>query len=165
MTTFTDAVHMHGPVTIGIGGIVLPSSAVTADAQVAAGANIGGAKTIARQRRVFAQESATTVIDESRVIHVAHAAGTLIAFEAGHVVAAIGGATTTIDLKKNGTTVLTAQIVLDSGDAARVVVAGTLSTTAFVAGDVFEVSFLGATGGGTKGKGAFASLLLDENPV
>jgi hypothetical protein len=79
-----------------------------------------------------------------------------VGFKAGSVTACVGAATITVDLKKNGVSVLTATIVLDNANTARVVEAATITTTAAVAGDVFEVSVAVAAGGGTIGSGVFA---------
>lgn len=165
MVTFTDPVHMVGPVTVGAGGISLPTNTITADGQVQAGANIGGAKTVARMRRGYANESATTAVTETRVIHVSHATGILIGLKCGLIVANVGAATVTFDLKKNGSSILTGVVSFSSADAARAVKDGTLSVTTAVVGDIFEVTITATAGGGTLGKGAFASLLLDEYPT
>ena len=72
---------------------------------------------------------------------VVGATGTLRYFAAGNVSPLTGAATIAVDLKKNGTTVLTGTITLDSGDAAYAVVEGTLDGDEddLVAGDVLTV--------------------------
>ncbi len=143
--------------------IVLPSDCI-GNAQVKSSDPIAADKLQHQHRAVYAQESATPAADEARVIHVVKgAAGTLKTFKAGSVVANIGAATVTVDLKKNGVSVLTAPISLDSGDAAYALVEGTISSAAVAAGDVLEVVIDGTAGGGTLAKGVFCSLDLWED--
>jgi hypothetical protein len=44
----------------------------------------------------------------------------------------------TVDLKKNGTSVLTSVVTITNAQAAYARVAGAIATAAYVAGDVFE---------------------------
>jgi hypothetical protein len=114
-------------------------------------------------RAVYAQASGSVSASEARTVHVVHGAtATLVAFKAGSISACVGAATITVDLKKNGVSVLTATIVLDSANTARVVEAAALTTTSAVAGDVFEVSVTATAGGGTIGNGVFAYAELYE---
>lgn len=105
----------------------------------------------------------TTATTETRVIHVARAAGTIEGFRAGSIAACSGAATITFDLKKNGTTVLSSVITLDNANTARVIEAGTLSGSPTVAaGDVLEVVITATAGGGTLGTGAFCQAIVRE---
>lgn len=158
---FRNNVHVEGKLTCDD---FSPPAGCVGDAGISG--PVTASKLGSRLRKTYAQESATTAAAESRVIHVATAAGTVVGFSAGCVVANIGAAVVTFDLKKNGTTVLTGVITVDNGDAARAVVDGTLSgaAVAYVADDVFEVVIAATAGGGTLGKGAFCQMLCDENP-
>ncbi len=100
---------------------------------------------------------------ERRVVHVARGDGTVEAVRAGVVVACVGDSTITVDVKKNGTSILSATIGLDSGDAAYAKVDGTVSTAAYVAGDVFEVVVTVAAGTGTLGQGLFVDVVFTED--
>jgi hypothetical protein len=71
-----------------------------------------------------------------------------------------GGGSCTIDLKKNGTSVLSGAVTLDSTTAAYALKDGTVTTPAYAAGDVFEVQV--ASPSGTKPKGVFARAVLRE---
>jgi hypothetical protein len=120
-------------------------------------AGIDATKLVHIHRAVYAQPSGSVSAAEAKVVHVVHGAtATLVGFKAGSVTACVGAATITVDLKKNGVSVLTATIVLDNANTARVVEAATITTAAAVAGDVFEVSVAVAAGGGTIGSGVFA---------
>lgn len=144
--------------------LTIPAGTIL-NAAVNTAADIAATKLEHRHKLVYAQESGTNAADESRVLYVCYGAtATVIAFEAGNVVAATGNATCTVDLKKNGSSILSAAISLDSTNAARVVEAGTLSNTALVDGDVLEITIDGTIGTGTLAKGIFASLIVDEKP-
>lgn len=112
------------------------------------------------------QQPNTTATTETRPIHVVRYAGTIMEFVAGTIVACIGAATITIDLKKNGTSVLTTILTLDNANTARVVEAAVLnsSLTAVVASDWLEIVITATAGGGTIGTGLFCEVVIDEDP-
>ena len=110
-----------------------------------------------------ASGSAATAV--TKVLHVATGPGTVTGFKAGPVVAAVGDSTVTVDLKKNGTTVLTGTVQIDSGDAAYASVAGAVVSSGsedYVAGDVFTVVQTVSAGTGTLPQGVFWSATFDE---
>jgi hypothetical protein len=114
--------------------------------------------------RALWQQPNTASTDETRVIHVVHGAtATIQAFKAGSIAAAVGDSTVTVDLKKNGTTCLSAPITLDSANSARVVEAGTLSVTSAIAGDVLEVVIDATEGTGTLPTGVFCYMDIFED--
>lgn len=143
------------------GGLDVPASAV-GETQVAAAAAISASKLQHQYQPVMAQPSATTAFTESRVVHVARGAASVIAFSVGSVVACIGAATITCDLKKNGVSILSATVVLDNANTARVVENGTITSPNLVAGDVLEVTQVSAAGGGTLGTGFFARTIIRD---
>lgn len=160
--TVDGDMHVQGKVTCN--GIVLPADSV-GDAAIPTGANVQAAKLEQRPKITYSQESATTAVAETRVIHVVHGAtGTLRAFRAGSVVANIGGATITVDLKKNGSSILTLPITLDNTKTARQIVTAAIASAGLVVNDVLEISIAVSAGGGTIGKGVFAEVVLDEKP-
>src|SRR4051812_46702505 len=75
--------------------------------------------------------AATQVLHEVRGTNA-----TLRGIRAGSVVACTGNATITVDVKKNGTTILSATIVLDNANTAYISEAGTIPNGTLVAGDV-----------------------------
>ena len=110
-----------------------------ADAQVSATAAIDATKLEHQHNIAYGQANAAAV-DETRVIYVCRGAtGTVMAVKAGSIAAAVGDANCTVDVKKNGTTILTAPITLDSSNAAYTPEAGTVSVSGLVAGDVLTV--------------------------
>lgn len=111
----------------------------------------------------FAQPHGTAAVAERRAIHVAHAPGQVVDITVGVVVANIGGATITIDLRNNDTTILSTPLVLDNTNAAFTSIPGTLSATSLSAGDVLEIVVTVSVGGGTLGQGLFAKLTVRES--
>lgn len=145
--------------------MTVPNGTIT-DAMVNAGADISATKLEHRHQITYAQESATSAADESKVVHTCYGAtGTIIAFKAGSVVAALGDDTCTVNLKKNGTSVLTPTtgISLTSAATAYIVSAGTVGTAGIVAGDVLEVTIDATHGTGTLAKGVFATVVISED--
>lgn len=112
--------------------------------------------------KTYAQPN-TTATTERKTIHTCRGAGTILAFRAGSVVACIGAATISIRLKKNGTNIDTAALVLDSGNTAFIFEnAAGFTSTAVAAGDVLEVDVTATAGGGTLGTGLFCELTTVE---
>jgi len=139
-----------------------PPDASITNASVKAAAGISATKLEHRFQRVLAQAN-TAAADETRVVHVVYGAtGAIVAFSAGSIAKAVGDAITTVDLKVNGSSVLSAVITLDSANTNRVAEAGTVTTPALVAGDVLEVVIDGTIGTGTLPTGVFAQVTLTE---
>ena len=78
--------------------------------------------------------------------------------------AAVGAATVTIDLQKNGVSVLSAVINITSALAANVYIDASITTTTYVADDVFKIVITATAGGGTLPTGLYVQLTTDENP-
>lgn len=112
--------------------------------------------------QVYAQPHGTAAVTERKVNHVARSTGTVEAIEAGIVVAAAGAATVTVDLRKNGTTILSAVITINNTHVAYQEVAGTISSAAYVVGDVFELVVTATAGGGTLPQGLYVDVKYRE---
>lgn len=135
--------------------ITMPVGSVPATA-IPAAANVEASKLEQQLRPPYRQGSAATAADAREVIHVAKGDGSLFDLKAGLVDANVGDSEVDVDLLKNGVSILTAPITLDSGDADYALVAAAIATAAYVAGDVFEISVDATVGTGTLGKGLFA---------
>jgi hypothetical protein len=109
--------------------------------------------------------TAAAVIVPAHVVY--GAAGTIVAFAAGSIAIAVGAATVVVDLLKNGASILSGTITLDSGNTVRVLEAAPgFSSTTLVAGDILEAKIVSATaGGGAIPVGAFFRLVVDEDPA
>ncbi len=154
---YTGAVLFNGTVT-------LPDNTVT-KAKIPASAGVEYTKLQQMPTRTYGQTG--TMVSATIPIHVVYGAtGGVIFIKAGSIVACIGAATCTIDLKKNGTTVLTGVITLNSSNTARVVVSGTLvATPTNVAGDFYELVIVATAGGGTLGTGLGVEVGFYEDPA
>ncbi|TXH48570.1 MAG: hypothetical protein E6Q97_24495 [Desulfurellales bacterium] len=142
--------------------ISYPPGSIQDDA-VAAGADIDAEKLQHFHQPIYGQAN-TAAVDETRILHVAREPGVVEEFVAGSIAKAVGDATCTVDLRKNGTTVLTAVITLDSGNTNRVPEAGTLiADPSYVVGDVFEVVIDGTIGTGTLPTGVFCCAKFRED--
>jgi len=144
--------------------ITQPAESV-GNAAVKSDAGVSATKLEHQHQPAYAQESATTAAAETRVVHVVRGAiGTTVAFEAGCITPCLGNATITVDLLKNGASVLTAAITLDNGQAAYDTVEATIDDDALADDDVLEVDVSVNAGTGTLGEGVFAGLTLREDP-
>ncbi len=159
ISTIDGALRVRGQLTCD--SFVLPAGTIT-DASVAAAAGIVSEKLEQQYLPLFTQPN-TTAAAETRVIHVVRGTtGTIEAFRAGSIAANSGAAVVTVDLKKNGSSVLSSVITLDNANTARVAEDGTISSANVVAGDVLEVVITATAGGGTLATGVFAQACIQE---
>jgi len=161
--------RIEGPLVIA--GRVTPEALDVPDGSVdndgvKSAAGIAASKLEHQHQPCYSQESDTTAADEDCVLHVVYGTtGKVTAFSAGCVVANIGDSQVSVDLHKNGSSMLTAAIVIDSGDAAYAVVDGTVDPAKedVVVDDVLEVVVSAVPGTGTLGKGVFAQAVIEED--
>lgn len=141
-----------------------PASSIT-NAAVIAAAGISSSKLQHRYRPSLSQAHGTAGTTERRVVHqVVGATGTLNSVRAQLSVAPIGAATHVIQVKKNGTDILSTAITLDSGNTAFIDETDTgFTSTALVNGDVLEITVTATAGGGTLGQGLHVMIDLDED--
>lgn len=137
------------------------------DTAIVAGANIDPDKCINRFRTVaISQPHGSAGTTERKTFYRARANATINFCSAYLSVAPIGAATHTIKLKKNGSDILSADIVIDNANTAYT---GDEEQTGFtsaslVVGDVLEVAVVAAAGGGTLGQGLCVEVEIDELP-
>lgn len=110
-------------------------------------------------------DHATSAAVVRKIVHgVVGLTGSLESFKAYASVAAVGGATVTVDLKKNGVSVLSSVITIDSGSGTSDV-AGTITSVSVAAGDKISMEIASASaGGGTLPKGITGTLKIREKP-
>ncbi|VTU02779.1 Marine sediment metagenome DNA, contig: S03H2_L04701 OS=marine sediment metagenome GN=S03H2_18785 PE=4 SV=1 [Gemmataceae bacterium] len=158
-TDYSDTI-LAGQISFEKIPVVPPGS--FGDPQIGAANPIDATKVKHQYAPQLAQAHGTAATAERRIVHVARAAGTVAAVGAGPVVAATGNSTVTVDVRKNGTSILTSTISLTSATAAFARVAGTINTAAYVAGDVFEVVVTVAAGTGTLPQGVSVQVVFRE---
>ena len=149
---------------LSAGSINIPANSI-ADAAIPAGANISYLKLEQLKQATYSQ--AGVAVSETRAIHVVRGVGgaTVLEFVAGAVVAPIGAATVTFDLRKNGATILSAVINLTSATAAYALLTAAIASAGLVQGDVLTIVTVATAGGGTLPQGVFAQVRLKEFPV
>ena len=140
------------------------------DETVGAGANVAASKVQHKHRKTFSQSG--TVVAAMSPIHVVTATTLMvagqaatanaIAFRAGVIAPCTGNATITVDLQKNGVSLLTAPITLNSASVARTSYAGTITAGSLVAGDWLDVVATVSAGTGALGSGLLVQLEVDE---
>lgn len=147
---------------VKLADVDLPASCVS-NSHIDSSAAIAASK-LQHQHPVHWQQPNTAATTETRVIYRCYGAtGTILGVYAGSIAKAVGDSTVTVDVKKNGTTILTGVITLDNANTNRVAEAGTLSVTTLAAGDVLEVVITATVGTGTLPTGVFATVTVKED--
>ena len=115
--------------------------------------------------KAYAQNAACPgASDATIVLHVVKgAAGTIRTFVASCTSVCVGDSTISVDLKKDGVSILSAAISLSSSQSNYDQVSATISSTSVAAGDVLTVVVTVSEGTGTLGTGLFAEMVLDED--
>lgn len=157
---------------LSCGSFTPPAGCIT-DNAVQANAQVNASKLQQQATGVSANSHqiagpTTTVATVTQTLGMALAAGTLIDFSAWIEVAAVGGATVTVDLQASVgggayATVLTATLSISSGTAIRTAVSGTFSTASYAAGTIFRAVVVATAGGGTLPQGLTLRLTGREN--
>ncbi len=131
------------------------------NAMVQASAGLSASKLEGRLKGVCAQ--AGTATTETKVIGIIRGtSGTSIAVEATNATACSGSSTVTVDIQKNGVSILSAVITLNSSTSTTVPVAGTVSDTALVDGDIIT-AVITANQSGTDALATGVAVQLDYN--
>ena len=160
-TRMEGDVHVAG--ALSANSMSIPDGTVGND-DVASDADIAATKLQHQYQKNYSQESGTTVAAEEYIIHTVYgAAATVVAFEAGLITIPDGDRTVTVDLHKNGTTILSAAIVLDSGNTTYVVEGATISSPTLADGDVLEVVVTIGGSSGSNPAGLFVNCVIRED--
>jgi len=142
--------------------ITLPQNAIDNSSQIKAGTNLNADKLEQRFFPAWSQPN-SAASTETRTLFVARRPGTVNEVIAGSIAKASGDAVVTLDVKKNGTTILNAVITLDNANTNRLVELGSVTSSAFVAGDWFEVVITATANTGTLPTGVFLQMECDQN--
>lgn len=159
-TTLDGDVHVRGQLSAQ--SQVLPASSV-GNSQVQATAGISASKVQQQHLAPFSQSG--NAVAATEMIYQQHGAtGTVEAFKVSCLVIAGSGGSCTVDLKKNGTTILTGTVSLGDTDAAYTLKSpGGYTSQALVAGDVLTVVVGDITG--TVPQGVFAQAVIHSDPA
>lgn len=144
-------------------GLNMPAGTIT-NVDVSGTASITPSKCLQHHSKTVSQ--AGTAVTASMIIHVVHGlTGTLKFFKATNIAACAGSSTVTVDLYKNGVSVLDTILTLDAatGDRGAPEVA-ILDSTAVAADDLLEVVITkNQSGTDAMASGVAAELRLDED--
>lgn len=144
--------------------MTIPANAV-GDAQIPAAAGIKYSKLQQLRQIGYAQPNSAATTETREILAVRGATATVLELVVGAIVAAVGAATVTVDLRKNGVTILSAVVTLDSTTAAYILKSATILTPALVVGDVLTVVITATAGGGTLPTGFFVQVRVAEDAV
>lgn len=145
--------------------MTIPNNTVTSDA-IQSGANLSADKV---ESRIYAShaQSNTAATAETRTLFVARRVGIVNHIYVGSIAKAIGDSTVTVDVKKNGTSILSSTVTLNSSNTARIAVAATIDGTLddLAVGDWLEVVITISAGTGTLPTGIFVQVEIDQDGV
>ncbi len=148
----------------------LPASSVT-NASIQAAAAIDRTKVIHQLHLPYAQAPGSDIATATLDLYIARAAGTVVSFEAAITgLAATGDRSVTVDLHKSTAggafaSVLSAAITLDIANTIRVLEAATVSSAAYVDGDLFRIIVTQVAGTtGTRPQGLIVTTTIGEAP-
>ena len=156
--TIDGNVNVRG--TLVARALAVTSAFVTND-NVTANAAIDPLKLRHQHTGLLAQLHGQAATAERRAIRLVRGAGRIVSVRACLSVACSGNAT--INLLKNGTSVLTAALVLNNLNTPFTAVDATVSTDTLVAGDVLEAQVTINAGTGVLGQGLLVTAITHED--
>jgi len=162
MSNILDSLRVLGAAVFG-GAVYLPDETIT-NGNVQTNAAIDASKLKHTHRKTHRQPN-TAATSETVVLHrVNGATASGLYVNAGSIAIAVGAATVTIDIKKNGTSVMTGAtpMTLDSANTAYIAEDASIATTTAVVGDVFTAVIVATAGGGTLPTGLWIEFEIDE---
>lgn len=156
---------IHGDVSI-LGNLTArtftPPALSVSNAAIAAAAGIAATK-IQKPRLIEYGQSGTAASATIPIYVCNGATATIVSLKAGSIGLNVGDSTVTVDLKKNGASILSAVITLNASNVARVLEAATLASTSLVADDFLELVIVPTVGTGTLATGLFVQLEIHED--
>jgi len=159
--TVDGSLLLHGEL-IGVTAIDYPAGSIE-NVDISTSAAIAQSK--CQRGPVLTVRQTGNAADETIIAFFCKGAtATLKTFTVSNLTANAGSSAVTVDLKKNGTTVLSAVITLNSGKAAFSETEGVITVTGLVDGDYLTV-VIDATQSGTDAlaTGVFAQIEFDED--
>lgn len=146
------------------GGTLVPGTVIGTDVSLTANILAQSMQHCFKPGCNFSQAIGATPATREEIVYTASGPGTVNGF---HALLNDTGSSTSVgfDLKKNGTTVLSAPVTITNADTDREVVDGTLSGNSFIAGDVFSIAMTVSSATGATGAFAFMALTENQAPV
>lgn len=110
----------------------------------------------------YAQEVGPVAATYRQVIGRARSTGTVVRVYAGCVTPAVGDSEVEIDVLKNGVSIMTAVVTINSSTVAFESKTGLVTTSSFSAGDIFEANFVASMNTGTLPEGCWLEVWTNE---
>ena len=146
--------------TLSCGSFSPPASCIDADA-IEPNAGIEASKVEHRHMPVLGQKNGAANVAMRQVIHILYGTtGTLLEVRARNITIA-GTGTTSIQIKKNGSNILSSALTLAVGDGTTLKTTSSFTSAALVAGDLLEVDI--TVSDTDAGQGVSVGLVLDED--
>jgi hypothetical protein len=146
------------------GSLTVPNGSIT---NQSFSANPADRLTYAKMEHVYkallAQPVVGAGISQNSTLNMAVDAGTVLDVKAGVVSNFTGTANLTIDLKKNGVSILSGPFVLNSTNPAFTYSTALLSCSTFAAGDLFTATVVANSGNGSVGNGPWLQVIFRES--
>lgn len=164
MTTIDGDVQINGALIV-TDDFAAPDGSI-GDADIEAAAEIDQTKQAHRLNITYSQQVGVNGASDARVLYRCYPAGgaTILKFGAGCTTLAGAATTMTIDLRKNGTTVLTATFALDNTNTIYVQEdAPGFTSTALAQGDILTAHLTLA--GANPPQGVWVNLIVKEKGV
>ena len=145
-------IHNLENTTLYVGGVFKPYELIVpggtiVNADVSAAAAIAASK-LERAPPIVVSQTGTAVTARHLVRFCKGTTGTIKHVTVSNITACAGSSAVTVDVKKNGTTILSAVVTLNSGTAAYSENEGTITVAALADGDYLEI-IITATQSGT----------------
>jgi hypothetical protein len=157
-------IEVVGPARF-LGSVYLPDEAIDDDA-VAGDAGIDSSKLEHRFSPCLGQDNAVATA-QTKVVHLARGAGTVLAFAVGAITAAVGDSTATVDLQKRTgagawSSLLTGTVTLALADTVGPKAGTLIGSPVYAADDQLRIVITVAAGTGTLPLGLYAQAELKE---
>lgn len=141
------------------------ATATFGDGQADSASPLATNKTRHRYRPTHKQPNSAATTETVPLFRCYGAAATVVEVACGSIAIAAGAATVTVDIKKNGSTILTGVLTLDTANTAYVGELAAISSAGLVAGDVLTAVLVATAGGGTLPTGVYVIATIDEDPT
>ncbi len=144
-------------------GLFIEDPTIT-DAMISPVAAIDADKQEHYYEKQYSQLATANAATDRQVLHVVRgSSGSVVELAIGARTAGTGTSTVTVDLKKNGTTILTGSASLTSATAAFALLLASIATATLATGDVLELHITAVSAGsGALPIGLFAQLRVRE---
>lgn len=164
-TVFSGPVVVTG--NFSCSSLSAPAGCISDTAIVVPSAGSNGINTTKlnhRQHVRYSQAEGSSIATETRIVWLTNGTqASFVSVRAIEKTASSGGDTVTVDIRKNGTSILSGATPISVTGTS--VVTGIITTTTSTVGDYVEVVVTATHTSGTLGQGLYVDLIVDESPT